>query len=118
MAPRIAFPLAVLALCLCAVAGDARGSAPPPYVLRLARRVNQQPTAPSATLSATFDGGARWRVVRGGLPEIAPVEFLSPTEAWQAGGPFGFALFHSVDGGRMWARARLPAPVREHGAKG
>src|SRR5207244_3714111 len=70
------------------------------------------------TLFATFDGGAHWRVVRGGLPEIAPVEFLSPTEAWQAGGPFGFALFHSVDGGRLWARARLPAPAREHGAKG
>ena len=74
---------------------------------------NQEPTAPAARLFATSDGGASWRPVGSLLPEIAPVEFASPSDAWQAGGSFSRSLFHSTNGGRSWTRVRLPLPVRE-----
>lgn len=74
--------------------------------------VVQEPTAPFATLSASRDGGASWHRIAD-LPEVAPVEFASPTDAWQAGGPFSLRFFHSTDGGRSWQRVRVPAPPGE-----
>jgi photosystem II stability/assembly factor-like uncharacterized protein len=74
--------------------------------------VDQQPTAPGATLFASSDSGATWRPL-GDLPEVAPVVFESPSEAWQA----GRAIFHSADGGRNWKRVRLPIPARERSAR-
>ncbi len=79
--------------------------------------VNQQPTAPNARLYASTDGGARWRLVQRRLPEIAPVRFTGPRDAWQAGGFFGHSLFHSRDGGRTWKRAQLPLPARMRAAR-
>src|SRR6266496_1651070 len=82
---------------------------------RLGWLVAQEPTAPSATLFTTGDGGASWHAVVA-LPEVAPVEFDTPTDAWQAGGPFSHALFHSTDGGHSWQRVRVPIPPRERTA--
>jgi photosystem II stability/assembly factor-like uncharacterized protein len=79
--------------------------------------VNQQPTAPNARLYATLDGGASWRLVRGELPEIAPVVFANAHEAWQAGGLFSRSLFHSVDGGHTWTQARIPLAPGERPAR-
>jgi photosystem II stability/assembly factor-like uncharacterized protein len=74
--------------------------------------VEQNPTGPVAYLLASTDGGARWHKIAA-LPEVAPVEFVSPTEAWQAGGEFSLRLFHSSDGGRRWRRVRVPIPPHE-----
>jgi len=82
---------------------------------RLGWLVAQEPTAPSATLFTTGDGGASWHAVVA-LPEVAPVEFDTPTDAWQAGGPFSHGLFHSTDGGHSWQRVRVPIPPRERTA--
>ncbi|MGZ4417684.1 MAG: hypothetical protein ACXVRV_05870 [Gaiellaceae bacterium] len=79
--------------------------------------VSQEPTAPRARLYSSSDGGASWRLVNDGLPEIAPVVFVSAGDAWQAGGFFSRFLFHSVDGGGTWTRARLPVPASERSAR-
>jgi photosystem II stability/assembly factor-like uncharacterized protein len=47
---------------------------------RLGWLVTQEPTARGATLFRSADGGASWHAVAD-LPEVAPVEFLSPGEA-------------------------------------
>ncbi len=82
---------------------------------RLGWLVAQEPTAPGAGLFATRNGGASWHAVAD-LPEVAPVEFESPTEAWQAGGPDSRALFRSADGGRSWRPIKLPIPDSEREA--
>jgi photosystem II stability/assembly factor-like uncharacterized protein len=82
---------------------------------RLGWLVAQEPTAPGATLLRSADGGASWHAVAD-LPEVAPVEFVSPGEAWQAGGPFSRRLLHSSDGGRHWRRVRLSIPPPERTA--
>jgi photosystem II stability/assembly factor-like uncharacterized protein len=79
--------------------------------------VSQEPTAPRARLYSSSDGGANWRLVNDDLPEIAPVVFASADDAWQAGGFFSRFLFHSVDGGQIWTRAKLPVPASERSAK-
>ncbi len=79
--------------------------------------VSQEPTAPAARLYSSSDGGASWRLVNDSLPEIAPVTFASAGDAWQAGGFFSRFLFHSVDGGRTWTRARLLVPASERSAR-
>lgn len=78
--------------------------------------VLQNPTGPVADLLASVDGGASWHRIAE-LPEVAPVEFVSPTEAWQAGGQFSLRLFHSTDGGRRWQRVRVPIPPRDRAAR-
>ena len=82
---------------------------------RLGWLVTQEPTAPGATLLRTGDSGASWHAVAN-LPEVAPVEFDTPRDAWQAGGPFAGRLLHSIDGGRHWQRVRVPIPPRERTA--
>jgi hypothetical protein len=67
------------------------------------------------TLFRTGDGGASWHAVAD-LPEVAPVEFHSPSDAWQAGGPFSRALFRSSDGGRSWQPVHVPIPARQRTA--
>jgi photosystem II stability/assembly factor-like uncharacterized protein len=79
--------------------------------------VSQEPTAPRARLYSSSDGGASWRLVDDRLPEVAPVVFADAGDAWQAGGFFSRFLFHSVDGGRSWTRARLPVPADEGAAR-
>jgi photosystem II stability/assembly factor-like uncharacterized protein len=79
--------------------------------------VSQEPTAPRARLYRSTDGGASWRLVDDRLPEVAPVVFGSAGDAWQAGGLSSRFLFHSVDGGRRWTRARLPVPAGERAAR-
>jgi photosystem II stability/assembly factor-like uncharacterized protein len=79
--------------------------------------VSQEPTAPRARLYSSSDGGASWRLVDDRLPEVAPVVFGSAGDAWQAGGFSSRSLFHSVDGGRRWTRARLPVPASERAAR-
>jgi photosystem II stability/assembly factor-like uncharacterized protein len=79
--------------------------------------VSQEPTAPRARLYSSSDGGASWRLVNERLPEVAPVVFAGAGDAWQAGGFFSRFLFHSVDGGRSWTRARLPVPATERAAR-
>jgi photosystem II stability/assembly factor-like uncharacterized protein len=82
---------------------------------RLGWLVAQEPTGPGATLLRSGDGGASWRAVAD-LPEVAPVKFESPREAWQSGGPFSRGLFHSTDGGRHWQRVPFPIRPRERTA--
>jgi photosystem II stability/assembly factor-like uncharacterized protein len=84
---------------------------------RLGWLVSQEPTAPRARLYSSSDGGASWRLVDDRLPEVAPVVFGSAGDAWQAGGFSSRFLFHSVDGGRRWTRARLPVPAGERAAR-
>jgi photosystem II stability/assembly factor-like uncharacterized protein len=78
---------------------------------RLGWLVVQEPTGPGARLFRSGDGGASWHAVAD-LPEVAPVAFDSPNDAWQAGGLFSGKLFHSSDGGRHWQQVHVPVPPR------
>jgi len=73
--------------------------------------VNQQPTAPDATLYHTCDGGATWHFVAGGPPSpllsVAPVEADPASGLRQAGGLTSDRLGHSTDGGRRWTALNL-----------
>jgi photosystem II stability/assembly factor-like uncharacterized protein len=68
--------------------------------------VRNEPAGSFASLHRTTDGGRSWHVVNENLPDIGAVTFVGNSRGWFAGG----RLFHTVDGGRHWSRAPLPAP--------
>lgn len=63
-------------------------------------------------LLATADGGNTWK----GIEEVnggggyGPISFTDPLNGWIAGGPGGYYLYATNDGGRHWKEVPVPAP--------
>jgi len=63
-------------------------------------------------LLATTDGGNTWK----GIEEVnggggyGPIRFTDPLNGWIAGGPGGYFLYATNDGGRHWKEVPVPAP--------
>jgi photosystem II stability/assembly factor-like uncharacterized protein len=68
--------------------------------------VQNEPTAPAATLAKTTNGGRSWKVVKDRLPDLGKITFVSAERGWLA----GFRLHRTLDGGRTWSHVSLPAP--------
>jgi photosystem II stability/assembly factor-like uncharacterized protein len=61
------------------------------------------------TLFATGDGGCTWSELP--TPPLGdPVQFVSMSEAWMAGGPTGHQLFVTRDAAKHWEAVQIPEP--------
>lgn len=60
-------------------------------------------------LFSTIDGGKSWTALPN--PPIADsIRFISPTTGWLAGGPGGFDLYVTRDGGQTWKQQQIHPP--------